>query len=939
MKRLLLILYIGIIGTIGCVCAEVPFVVFTPIDATQGLSGNQVRNITQLPDGRMLITTSGQFNLYDGTGFTYLHYTQGHICRLSAYAGYHHEYLDHRGYVWMKNRYRLMAVDVANERMLERPDSLLAQWGVRGGLKDFFMDTGKNLWPVTEADELLCIGREDLQASRILSRVSSLSGRSEDSLYDLAVAQGKLYLFYRSGTLLCYDLESRREVYRKRLGDVLPDGWYGHTSYAVADEKGFYQLCNGWRGGVLLRYDYAANRWAEVLRAPYRFNYISLDYAGNVWLSCLEGLWFISSDLSRKHYIPVLKLVDGRKIETEVSTLYNDARGGLWVGTLNRGILYYHPERFRFRNIGRSLFPVSGDADLQVTGFMETDDRRIWVETTEGTFCYTPDDAVAPLKKLPLPAFEKEKEPIISDSLRRFSLHRCNDVCIDHRHRVWIGQEDGLVLWNRDIGEKRTFYTTDGLVNNAIRSLIETSDSTLWIATANGLSCLTVRMDEKGKERYSFANFNQGDGVIANEFCSRSVFQASDGTIYWGGINGFNSLSSAGKTTDGSPFIPLFVGFNLYGKRVEAGVAYDGRVLLNRPLTQTEELVLAYGQNFFSLEFSALNYINPTQTYYRYCLEGIDKEEQVIRSSDGRGRAIYTDVPPGRYRFRVQAARNGKDWQGDYAELLITVEPPFWQTPWAYMLYVLVIAGSMGALLAGYLRHKRRSLVREQKEKLDEMKRVFLQNINQELQVPVEKMLPPLDDALCSLDEGKVKRRLQSVRQEAVGLKSLIGQLAEGILLPLPADEKSLDLNVLLAGMRRLLERQEERKRQKEADASVSEAGDLLSEADESFIRKALHCVEQHLDDPAYSVEAWSRDMGMERSGLYRKLVAVVGKTPVNFIRSVRLKEAARLLEEGYTVAEVADMVGFSTANYLSRCFQEEFGVRPTQYQNEKKKH
>ena len=938
MKRLLLILYIGIIGAMGDAFAEMPFVVFSPIDATRGLSGNQVRNITQLPDGRMLITTAGQFNLYDGTGFTYLHYRPEHICKLSAYEGFHHVYIDNRGYVWMKNRYMLMAVDIVNERMLERPDSLLAQWGVRGGLKDFFMDTEKNLWLVTEADELLCMDGISPQAKLVLARVSSLSGQGEDSLYDLAVAQEKLYLFYRSGTLLCYDLAARCEVYRKRLGDVLPDGWYGHTSYVVADEKGFYQLCNGWRGGVLLRYDYEDSRWTEVLRAPYRLNYLSPDCAGNIWLSCLEGLWFLSADLSRKHYIPVLKLVGGQKIETEVSTLYNDVQGGLWVGTLNRGMLYYHPDRFRFRNIGRSLFPVSGNADLQVIGFQETGDRQIRVETTEGVFLYIPDDAVLPLRKLALPVPVAEKEPL-NDSLRLSSLHQCNDVCIDRNHRVWIGQEDGLVLWNRDTGMRRTFYTADGLVNDAIRSLIATSDSTLWIATAHGLSYLTIRRDKEGEEHYSFANFNQGDGVIADEFCPRSVFRASDGTIYWGGINGFNSLSPEWRAADRSSFVPLFVGFHLYGERVATGESYDGRVLLSRPLAQTEELVLGHSQNFFSLEFSALNYINPTQTYYRYRLEGIDKEEQVIRSSDGRGVAAYTDVPPGRYRFRVQASRNGEAWQGDYAELLITVEPPFWQTPWAYVLYVLVTVGAVGASLAGYLRHKRRSLVREQKEKLDEMKGVFLQNINQELQAPVAKMLPPLDEALRSLDEGKVKHRLRAVRQEAVGLQSLIGQLAEGVLLPLPTDESSLDLNVLLAEMRRLLTQQEERKRQAEADAPASEADELLSEADEAFIRKALHCVERHLDDPAYSVEAWSRDMGMERSGLYRKLVAVVGKTPTNFIRSVRLKEAARLLEEGYTVAEVADMVGFSTANYLSRCFQEEFGVRPTQYLKEKKKH
>ena len=191
-------------------------------------------------------------------------------------------------------------------------------------------------------------------------------------------------------------------------------------------------------------------------------------------------------------------------------------------------------------------------------------------------------------------------------------------------------------------------------------------------------------------------------------------------------------------------------------------------------------------------------------------------------------------------------------------------------------------------------------------------------------------MLPPLDKVLEMFGEGRVRRELQEVRQEAVALKDLVGQLSEGVLLPLPADEKDLDFDALLLDMRRLLEQQERRKERDRQEAPAEEA--LLSTADEAFLRKALAFVERNIDNPDYTVEAWSRDLGMDRTGLYRKLVAMVGKTPVNVIRSVRLKRAAQLLDEGYTVAEVADRVGFSTASYLSKCFQEEFGVRPSQY-------
>ena len=83
---------------------------------------------------------------------------------------------------------------------------------------------------------------------------------------------------------------------------------------------------------------------------------------------------------------------------------------------------------------------------------------------------------------------------------------------------------------------------------------------------------------------------------------------------------------------------------------------YHGNRILQRPITLTKEIILNYDQNFFTLEFSALNYINPTQTYYRYQLTGIDFSEREIRSSDGKGTATYTDLPPGTYTFRVQAA-------------------------------------------------------------------------------------------------------------------------------------------------------------------------------------------------------------------------------------------------------------------------------------------
>ena len=91
--------------------------------------------------------------------------------------------------------------------------------------------------------------------------------------------------------------------------------------------------------------------------------------------------------------------------------------------------------------------------------------------------------------------------------------------------------------------------------------------------------------------------------------------------------------------------------------------------------------------------------------------------------------------------------------------------------------------------------------------------------------------------------------------------------------------------------------------------------------------------IEEHIDNSEYNVEQLSTDMGMSRMNLYRKLQAITGQTPTEFIRTIRLKRAAQLLQDGkLNVSEVADRVGFSSSSYFTKCFKEQFGVLPTQY-------
>ena len=142
--------------------------------------------------------------------------------------------------------------------------------------------------------------------------------------------------------------------------------------------------------------------------------------------------------------------------------------------------------------------------------------------------------------------------------------------------------------------------------------------------------------------------------------------------------------------------------------------------------------------------------------------------------------------------------------------------------------------------------------------------------------------------------------------------------------------EGKLGLHSLLIDLRNLLNREDKTK--EEHFAPKDDAGQNLSEQNAEFVNKLIKCIECHIDDSEYTVEKLSSDMAMDRTGLYRKLMAIIGKTPSAFIRSTRLRRAAELMRKGYSVSDAAYSSGFGTAKYMSRCFQSEYGMKPSEY-------
>lgn len=328
------------------------------------------------------------------------------------------------------------------------------------------------------------------------------------------------------------------------------------------------------------------------------------------------------------------------------------------------------------------------------------------------------------------------------------------------------------------------------------------------------------------------------------------------------------------------PVRPILSDIFVRGERVLPDSTYAGRVLIHEAPPYVRSITLPYTLNAVSFQFSAMNYVRPRATAYRYRLldlsaprrKGDDGFFRITADSAGDGfvdnrGALYlplVGLSPGRYRLEVMASTDADHWSdADIVAVELELLAPWWRTGWAYCFYFMAGMAVIGVAVWVYTGAVRRRLERKRREEVLMFRIQYL---------------------------------VEQVRQYEHSASRVV--LSE----PSSAEEQAAEEQV-------------------------------LSPQDLDFMRHATALVEQHLSDSQYGVEQLASELCMERTGLYRRLKQMMDQSPVVFIRTIRLHRAADLLREGkHTVTEVSELTGFGTVSYFSKCFQREFGCKPSEY-------
>lgn len=633
-------------------------------------------------------------------------------------------------------------------------------------------DKKGNIWIGTDHGGVNLLDKKDFSIRYLLNNADDNKSLSQNSIIAMQTDRSGIIWIgtYKQGVNYYYENSLQSALYRRQPSD--PNSLaYDDVNRFVEDKRG--NLWIGTNGGGLIYFDRETGKFKQYLHDPANSNSLANDVIVSLWIDFQQKLWIGT-------YYGGLDCYDGKNFihyrhdpkdassisDDRVWEIYEDSQKNLWVGTLGGGINLLDRKRNSFYR------PGGMNNTSYVFAFLEDKDGDFWIGTMDGV----------DLKK-------KQSDRIIhyahqeKDS-RSLSNNNILSILGDSRGFVWLGTREGLDIFDKKTNTFRTFRTEDGLPDNSILNIVEDDKGNLWVSTPNGISRAVVTGKYPAELSLQFKNYDEVDGLQGKEFNENAALKTSKGELIFGGAKGFNIFYPNNAPTNKTLPTVVLTDFEIFNKSIRVGDKSGKRVILEKAIPETKELTLAYKDNVISLEFAALNFSNTEKSKYAYKLEGFNKEWLLTDASNRK--ATYTNLDPGEYTFRVRASNEDGLWNEQGVTLKITVLPPIWRTPLAYIIYGLVAIGLLwlGRRLVVQRTRMRFQMEQERKEaqrmhKLDLMKIRFFTNVSHEFRTPLALILTPIEKMLKTAQDATQKSHYQLIQRNAKRLLNLVNQLLD----------------------------------------------------------------------------------------------------------------------------------------------------------------
>lgn len=442
----------------------------------------------------------------------------------------------------------------------------------------------------------------------------------------------------------------------------------------LEDRRG--NLWVGTQFGGLNRLERSSGKWMHYRYDSTRPHSITSDHVrglcedrnGILWVALHEG-WLCSIDTKHPERGFTRHIFAEQSFKAQC--LYEDRKGYLWIGTSTSEAALYRlsPDRKAVEIMHKTHIIPSGIAEMEHI----TEDRigAIWIATTGGVL-----------------QFDRDKDTFrifrhnVGDSTslpNNFVTH----ITETRSGELWMATKGGgICRFNPTTETFSTVSVRDGLPHENCYAILEDERGNFWISTDNGL-CLY------SPNRKTFRRFGEEEGLQGNEFNRFAHFRSQSGEMFFGGVDGLNS------------FFPSDIRINTIPPKpaVERIQSLAGAFLADNIALLARQTVEIPPQTGFIVDLAALEFTVPEKNWYSWRMDGADTAWSPESNANHPHQALYTNLAPGEYIFRLRVANADKVWSKDDLTLTIVVLPAWWQTWYARVGFALGLIGSVFLLL------------------------------------------------------------------------------------------------------------------------------------------------------------------------------------------------------------------------------------------------
>ncbi len=378
-----------------------------------------------------------------------------------------------------------------------------------------------------------------------------------------------------------------------------------------------------------------------------------------------------------------------------ISNIYVDKAGDVWLCTYGGGVNRYLGGG-KFQRFPDPLNSNGSFTDLATLGIVEGPDAKMWIATAAG--------GVVVLD--PLTGSTYSIQYHASDQTGLSSNNIMSLLTVGNA--VWIGTRgNGLNYFNTLTGEIKQKNRNHGLASDAVYGLLEDDEGRIWISGGKGLTVYNPESD-------SFVRYDSTHGLQSDDFNSGAFLKLSDGSLLFGGNNGFNAFYP--NRIKGNDYVPPV--------RITRFSKFNDVVRLPEPIYKSESIDVDYFESVIGFEFVAMDFTAPEKNRFRYKLEGFDKDW--VEVSD-KHQVTYTNLDAGNYVFKVVGSNNEGVWNEEGTSIKVGVRPPLWATWWAYLIYLVIGVG----LLYRFQKANQARLRREAEKRYSERLQLYIESLEE----------------------------------------------------------------------------------------------------------------------------------------------------------------------------------------------------------------